>query len=601
MRKVVEFLARVLHRRTEVEALFGRFVRDEMVVSASGRNVFQGQFLPLTGMTGTELYDAMLRLVFHSQHGGLLHACHRKGVGEIVLSCGASEPFALLNIGNSAAFMQTLEEARSTLFVVDAANDFEPSLFPDIDREDSPVSILIGSRKFTEGWSSWRVSAVGLLNMGVNEGTQIIQLFGRGVRLQGRDFSLRRTKRGDPARSKFVDKLETLEIFGLRANYMAKFREYLDEEGVTTRDAMLELDFPTRRRAIPSSVRVPQIAAGFEIDGPNGFRKNPVTLFEISAEDAKRVRDISFSYRDFAAVKVLEHRTERAGQSEQDMGAQAVKIDHRAYPFLDWDGIYRKLLVHKAEKGYRNLAITKARLRSFVESNDDWYKLFADPDRVESFDSFRKLPHIQKLVEALVCGYADRFYDRLRNLYESGHRELRPLTDAGKYFTPVAKTKKGANIGLKEGLTVEFKKSLIYSAVTGQPDSDQPFEIAKQIAAFMNAGGGDLYMGVDDNGFVTGIENDLPVLSDAPILMNAKTDKSWSYSPNIDGYKRKLANAVIFYLGEAAPSLMDAMQDIVDETSGLTYIKAHAFGMGEIGRPVKPMCDNEHSACYGLL
>ena len=428
VRKVVEFLARVLRDRAAVESLFGRFVRDEDVVTAGGRNVFRGQFLPLSGMSGADLYGAMMRLVFHAPAGVLLHACHRKAPGEIVLSCGTAAPFALLNIGDSATFVKSLEEARSTDFAVDAADDFSPSLFPEIDRDDSPLSILVGSRKFTEGWSSWRVSSIGLLNMGVNEGTQIIQLFGRGVRLRGRDFSLRRTKRGDPARSAFVDKLETLEIFGLRANYMAKFREYLDEEGVGTRDAMLELDFPSRRRPIPPSIRVPRLAAGFELDGPNGFRKKAVTLFDIPPGDARRIRDIRFSYRDFASVQALEHRTEGTGRADRAASVPAVTLDHRAYPFFDWDVIYRRLLAHKAEKGYRNLAISKERLRSFADSGDDWYELFADPVRMR-FDSFEKLKHIQDVFETLVCGYADRFYDRLRRLHEDGHMELAPLTE----------------------------------------------------------------------------------------------------------------------------------------------------------------------------
>jgi hypothetical protein len=51
-----------------------------------------------------------------------------------------------------------------------------------LNNKDSQLHVLIGSRKFTEGWSSWRVSTMGLLNMGKGEGSQIIQLFGRGVR-----------------------------------------------------------------------------------------------------------------------------------------------------------------------------------------------------------------------------------------------------------------------------------------------------------------------------------------------------------------------------------------------------------------------------------
>ena len=53
---------------------------------------------------------------------------------------------------------------------------------------------LIGSKKFTEGWSSWRVCTLGLMNIGKKEGSQIIQLFGRGVRLKGYNFSLKRSR-----------------------------------------------------------------------------------------------------------------------------------------------------------------------------------------------------------------------------------------------------------------------------------------------------------------------------------------------------------------------------------------------------------------------
>ena len=55
------------------------------------------------------------------------------------------------------------------------------SLFDRINDPQSPVNVLIGSRKFMEGWDSFRVASMGLLNIGKGEGSQIIQLFGRGV------------------------------------------------------------------------------------------------------------------------------------------------------------------------------------------------------------------------------------------------------------------------------------------------------------------------------------------------------------------------------------------------------------------------------------
>ena len=35
---------------------------------------------------------------------------------------------------------------------------------------------------FIAGWNSWRVSTMGLMHVGVGEGSEIIQMFGRGVR-----------------------------------------------------------------------------------------------------------------------------------------------------------------------------------------------------------------------------------------------------------------------------------------------------------------------------------------------------------------------------------------------------------------------------------
>jgi len=82
--------------------------------------------------------------------------------------------------------------------------------------------------------------------MGQGEGSQIIQLFGRGVRLKGKGFSLKRTLPHDRPKGVHLDKLEALNIFGVRASYMAAFKDYLREEGITPSDEVLELDFPTR-------------------------------------------------------------------------------------------------------------------------------------------------------------------------------------------------------------------------------------------------------------------------------------------------------------------------------------------------------------------
>ena len=77
--------------------------------------------------------------------------------------------------------------------IATGGSEFAGSLFHKINKPHSTVHLLIGSKKFTEGWSSWRVSTMGLMNVGRGEGAQIIQLFGRGVRLKGYGLSLKRS------------------------------------------------------------------------------------------------------------------------------------------------------------------------------------------------------------------------------------------------------------------------------------------------------------------------------------------------------------------------------------------------------------------------
>jgi hypothetical protein len=126
-----------------------------------------------------------------------------------------------------------------------------PARFHEINKPHSTVNLLIGSKKFTEGWNSWRVRTMGLMNVGQTEGSQIIQLFGRGVRLKGFGSSLKRSGKAqlpdDMRRPKHIGVLETLSIFGIRADYMAQFRDFLEEEGLPINDDRIEFLLPVIR------------------------------------------------------------------------------------------------------------------------------------------------------------------------------------------------------------------------------------------------------------------------------------------------------------------------------------------------------------------
>ena len=64
-------------------------------------------------------------------------------------------------------------------------------------------------------------------------------------------------------------------------------------------------------------------------------------------------------------------------------------------------------------------------------------------------------------------------------------------------------------IGLGESATLEFKSTIQWDVVQGQINKALRKQILKTIAAFLNSSGGTLLIGVEDDGNIYGIEEDL--------------------------------------------------------------------------------------------
>ncbi len=61
-----------------------------------------------------------------------------------------------------------------------------------------------------------------------------------------------------------------------------------------------------------------------------------------------------------------------------------------------------------------------------------------------------------------------------------------------------------------EGARIEFKETLAVDTYTGDPKDAEKGQSLKEIAAFLNTGGGELLIGVSDKGEIKGIGRDLP-------------------------------------------------------------------------------------------
>ena len=264
--EVIRFLHRFLSNESNWAIhTIEKILNDESGLSdESGTDVFYSRlnYLKELSETPSQMYASILSEVFHTEVSGALHLYDvRNAQGEIGLkTTSGSNYFGVIYIGDTSAFKKLVKNDDAGI-LIESEDVLSESLFNDINKSDSPINILIGAKKFMEGWDSWRVTAMGLLNVGTNEGSRIIQLFGRGVRLRGKDMSLKRSAALDGEHPRNLSLLETLNIFAVRANFMERFQDYLTREGVPTEEPV-QLILPIRHNAehLANRLYVPTVA-----------------------------------------------------------------------------------------------------------------------------------------------------------------------------------------------------------------------------------------------------------------------------------------------------------------------------------------------------
>ena len=155
----------------------GKILNSESGLSdESGTDVFYNRlnYLKEFGETSVQIYTNILNEVFHTEISGALHLCDvRNAQGEIGLKAtSGSDYFGVIYIGDTPAFKKLVENDDAGI-LIESEDVLTESLFNDINKSDSRINILIGAKKFIEGWDSWRVTAMGLLNVGTNEGSRL--------------------------------------------------------------------------------------------------------------------------------------------------------------------------------------------------------------------------------------------------------------------------------------------------------------------------------------------------------------------------------------------------------------------------------------------
>lgn len=420
--EVLVFLNTFLSNRAKaIENIRAVLNEDTGLYDGSGKDLFYGDFSALQDIFGHDIDPAavfadILHVVFNTDGNAdeprLRLENIRQVAGEIGLKVGEyGDYFGVINIGDTSGLLKNCEQKGIIVSTEEFVSD---SLFRSINAQNSKIKMLIGSRKFTEGWNSWRVSTMGLINFAKGEGSQAIQLFGRGVRLKGYEGCLKRSRKLDAGVKppKNIELLETLTIFGVKAQYMEDFKSYLEQEGTPTNETVHEF-------------RLPVISRFNEVKG----KKLHVIKVKDGANFKQQARRLVLEKPDQGFLRyLLKSKTTidcrskiQSIDSTFSFKIEAMPEEHvlptSVLPLLDMQRIFEELQQYKSEKRYFNISIVADKLLEILQT-EGWYVLLIPKHHLE-INTLAKLEAATDYATMALKSYMDKFFKYEKERWEA--------------------------------------------------------------------------------------------------------------------------------------------------------------------------------------
>ena len=417
------------NRKQSVEIIETLLKGSDGLVDRNSNPIFTRslRYLRSLKVTAENVYDDMLKVVFNNEvSGATLHLDNLKGIdGEIGMRIGNAQYFGIINVGDSAGVIKKCAENGISTMTMDYS---EKSLFGTINNPDSSLNVLIGSKKFSEGWSSWRVSTMGLLNVGRSEGSQIIQLFGRGVRLKGYKTSLKRSSALDPSitpaeKPEYLSTLETLNIFGIRADYMELFKMILQEEGLPANDSdFIDVTVSVMPTVDLSGKRLKYL----KVKEGKDFKKEVVVDLNTHGIGSSQI--VLDYYPRIMAF--------RSNQKSKDTGygnQHKAILNKEHLSCLDWNKIFFDIINYKNERSWYNIDISLERLK-YLAYNPTWYCLYIPEYDMQFTDFGRCVLLWQEIITALLKLYLERTYNNAKSKWMADNVEVAILDETHPNF-----------------------------------------------------------------------------------------------------------------------------------------------------------------------
>jgi len=184
-------------------------------------------------------YKDILKYVLNAETPGKIEVLKIPGNRQelIFRLMTAEKPFALIKIGDISGWLKDKLEG----YEINESFENE-SYFRQINRDDSDINILMGSRSFYEGWDSNRPNLLLFVNIGVGSDAKkfVLQSVGRGVRIEPQKYQRKRLQNlfnaGEINEQLFekvkdlILPIESLFVFGTNAENLKEIIKTLKEE-----------------------------------------------------------------------------------------------------------------------------------------------------------------------------------------------------------------------------------------------------------------------------------------------------------------------------------------------------------------------------------
>ncbi|MBU3714852.1 MAG: hypothetical protein FGM46_07880 [Ferruginibacter sp.] len=205
--------------------------------------------------------------------------------------------------------------------------------------------------------------------------------------------------------------LETLNIFGLRADYMQQFKDYLEEEGLPTDSDFEKITvdiLPTISDLSEKKLKYIKVK-----DGSN-FKRDVL----VDAVITEKVPPVIIDW--YPKIQVL--KSSKTTNVSTVVTIEQGKLDNIHIAFLDWNKIYFEIQKFKNERSWYNVNLSIEALKDILQ-RPEWYNLLIPSSELELTD-YGKVKLWHELALTLLKSFVERLYNYQKNKFYSDKIEV---------------------------------------------------------------------------------------------------------------------------------------------------------------------------------